>query len=82
MGEFADDIIDRAIFRGCSWSMKRPKLRRKPREITCKYCGAKDLRWKNIEGGHWRVAEKNGTLHLCHEKTAIERYMDQMEIKP
>ena len=32
---------------------------------TCKHCGKTGLQWKETVVGGWRLAAKNGKLHVC-----------------
>lgn len=32
--------------------------------IACKYCGEKELRWKQLNG-KWMTHEKSGKIHAC-----------------
>ena len=79
MGDIADDIIDQMIsghwFGGSTFSSR--EYRRPATRVTCKYCGASNLRWQNVKGGAWRVHEKNGGLHRCKAiKHPVSRFRD------
>lgn len=37
-----------------------------PTTKTCKWCGQKELYWKDTEHG-WRLATIDGTIHTCKE---------------
>lgn len=63
MGDAADDLID-SIFRG--FELVEERLSRRPAtRVTCRTCGETDLRWGNVKGGHWRIKNKDGSLHVC-----------------
>jgi hypothetical protein len=53
-----------------------PTRRKKPRLMTCKWCGEENLAWFQAPSGRWYLATpKNGSqtpqrpaLHLCDER--------------
>jgi len=36
-----------------------------PREVYCKYCGAKDLQWFHTTDTGWMIYEMTGEVHKC-----------------
>lgn len=66
MGDIADFMIEQMIdgpFHlggGLGRAHRRPATR-----VRCRYCGETDLRWGNVKGGHWRIKNKDGSLHVC-----------------
>lgn len=78
MGEYADALID-SMIDGCWGPTSGRQRRRRTTRVTCDRCGKTNLRWKNVTGGKWRVAEKNGGLHNCNATPDIERYMEEID---
>ena len=56
MGEYADEMIDSLIEH---YGYPPP-----PRDVTCKFCGKRGLRWHEAGGG-WVLKTKRGGEHNC-----------------
>jgi len=61
MGEYADMEVDRWI--GGNWG--RPRVKRAPRIVTCRFCGTLDLRFGQAKGGATVLNNRDGTRHEC-----------------
>ena len=63
MGSMADYYIELGMNQG--WNpvgRDRPFVRSNKHDVTCKKCGAKDLKWR-AEEGRWRLYENERTDH-------------------
>jgi ribosomal protein L40E len=87
MGEFADDAMDMCMdlaFETEDWGYIPHFRSHNPYRITCKFCGAKQLRWAQVEG-KWRLFEKGGKeqdrLHNCKDHYTTLRRKKHEEVR-
>lgn len=63
MGDYADDLLDRAIADGSFGFFCHRGRRPNTFSATCKYCGTPDLRWRTNDQGQWRLYEDRRVEH-------------------
>jgi hypothetical protein len=70
VGDIADYAIDQMVEQGM-WGRARP---RRPRAVTCKFCGKPNLRWQ--EQQQWALVDAKGAIHFCRGSAAPDEFED------